>query len=812
MADNINIFDNTAVGTQRLIQATAGVLTLQSTAADPGFSIGPGDTDDFFRLTVSRSSNVVVKLNPDVGDLSLAVLDAAGNLIPTIGTSNNPSALADAAVTNAANPLQPGQTYYIRVSGSEATTVNYTLTVETNPVSRADILWRNISPPGSPDSGANGIWRMNGTQVLSYDNTGVPVDPAWRLAAVGDFNRDGAADYFWQEPTTGTIGTWLMDASGTTVKSFAQIPYNVTGEWYIGGVGDFNGDAGLDIIWRNSNTGLTGVWLMNGTNVASFQPIDYITDTSWLIESVADFNGDSKPDVFYRNSATGENLLWMMDGISFLSAEGNLPSLPIGWSMEGVGDFDGDGDADLLWRDYSTGTNAVWFLNRTEFASGEFLQPLVDPTIYRIAGVITNTLPIDLAGNTPQSNFYIGKLDNTATYADTIGGTDSFDYYVFNLAVGSKIGITAQGTDLSALADIEVLAADGSTVLGSTTATNPNEERLTDLTLNAGSYYVRVRSFSPTSVGYAIAIAAEEQLPVNLRISADPPITTPVTTFRRLDGTTFTSSNAVSVKDPFTFDMDYKVTYAGRPLNEFKVGFFLSKDGVLDAADLRLDLNNDGQSNANDFALITGAQPNTEITRTQRLTLPSKDSPFWIDEGLYNIIIVLDPDNEILEQDPQTGNPAETDNAFAAPIRVRDARRPDLIPENFDVVQPGIVRGNTINLAGAIRNIGTASSDALNTQGTQFTIRFYLSTDQQLSTATDFALTNNISFTPLAAGAQTSIGNNVTATIPTTWGGYNSPPPGNQYYVLMVVNSNGNVQEITDGNLNNVVFDTLVIS
>lgn len=801
MADNINIFDNTAVGTQRLIQATAGVLTLQSTAADPGFSIGPGDTDDFFRLTVSRSSNIIVKLNPDVGDLNLAILDAAGNSIPTIGSTNNPSALADAAVTNAANPLQPGQTYYIRVSGSEAATVNYTLTVETNPISRADILWRNVSPPGSPDSGANGIWRMNGTQVLKYDNTGVPVDPAWRLAAVGDFDRDGAADYFWQEPTTGTIGTWLMDASGTTVKSFAQIPYNVTGEWYVGGLGDFNGDTNLDILWRNSNTGLTGVWLMNGTNVASYTPIDAITEVAWLIESVADFNGDSKPDVFYRNSITGENLLWMMDGISFLSAEGSLPSLPTSWSMEGAGDFDGDGDADLLWRDYATGTNAVWFLNRTAFASGEFLQPLVDPTIYRIAGVISNTLPIDLAGNTPQSNFYIGKLDNTATYADTIGGTDSLDYYVFNLAVGSKVGITATGTGLSASTDIEILSGDGSTVLGSTTATNANEERLTDLTLNAGNYYVRVRSFSPTSIGYAIAIAAEEQLPVNLLF----PTTPPITTIRDLNGTVVDFSNPqtapFSVVNPYSFDLEYKTTYSGRPLSEFKVGFFLSKDGTLDAADLRLDLNNDGQNNAADFALITGTQPNTEIIRTQRLTLPSKDSPFWIDEGPYNIIVVLDPDNEIIEL--ANNNPAEGDNTFATQIRVRDARRPDLIPRNFDVTQSTASRGSVINLTGAVQNIGTAASDTLSQAGVPFIVRFYLSSDQQFSD--NDRLLRTIELPTLAAGAQTSIGSNVTANI------FANDPTG-QSFVLMVIDPNRNVQELTGGDLNNVVFDTITIT
>ncbi len=793
MADN-NIFDNSLTGTQRLIQATAGILTFSNSPTDNSFSIGPGDSDDYYRLTVSRSSNVIVKLYPDGGNLNLAVLDATGNPVPGLAT-NNPSALTDVVVTDAASPLQAGGTYYIRVSGNSTTEINYTLSVETTPVTRADILWRNISPLGSPESGVNGIWRMNGTTLVSAEVIGSPVDPVWRLAAAADFDGDGVEDYFWQETNTGGLGIWLMDGTGTVIKSVAGIPFIVPGEWYIAGVGDFGGDSSLDIVWRNSNTGFTGVWIMNGTSFAAIAEIDYLDNPAWVIEDVADYNGDSKPDFFYRNLVTGQNVLWMMNGTQFESAV-SLPTVALDWRMEGSGDVDGDGDADFFWRNYASGENGVWFMNRTEF-----IQPastsFVDPS-WTIAGILKKVPPIDIAGNAIGSAFYIGKLDNTATYQDTIGPADTQDFYAFNLAIGSKVGVTARGIGLSAATEIDILAADGSTIVGSTTANGANEERLSNLILNPGNYFVRVRSFSSTNIRYTIDIAAEEQLPVNLLF----PTTPPITTFKNLNGSTFTSATAVSVVNPFTFDLEYKVTYTGRPLNEFKVGFFLSKNGILDASDLRLDLNNDGQGNANDFALITGAQPNTEITRTQRLTLPSKDSPFWIDEGLYNIIIVLDPDNEILEQN-QTGNPAENDNTFAAQIRVRDARRPDLIPQNFDVTQSTVSRGSIVNLTGAVRNIGTAASDTLLQAGAPFPVSFYLSTDQQFSRNDRFLRTIQIS--TLAAGAQTSIGSAVTVTIPT------NISPG-QYFILMVIDPDRNLEELTGGELNNVAFDTITIT
>jgi hypothetical protein len=44
----------------------------------------------------------------------------------------------------------------------------------------------------------------------SYRNQTGPVDLAWTIQGVGDFNEDGRADILWRQ-TGGQVAVWLMD-------------------------------------------------------------------------------------------------------------------------------------------------------------------------------------------------------------------------------------------------------------------------------------------------------------------------------------------------------------------------------------------------------------------------------------------------------------------------------------------------------------------------------------------------------------------------------------------------------------------------
>lgn len=814
MADTIS--DNFLLTTERSIQLTTGTLTLQNSPSDSGYSIGPNDSNDYIKFTVGRSSNIVVKLQPQGGDLSLAVLNDQGQPILSRTATNNPNSLADAVVSDPVDPLQPGQTYYIRVSGNTSTDVNYTLSVDAQPVSQADIVWRANDPAGT-----NFIWRMNGVLPISADLAGPPIPQPWRMVGIADFSGDGNPDFLWHEPLSGTVAIWTMDSTSTQITG-VYIQPSVGPTFNVSATSDFNGDGKVDILWREAISGVMATWFMDGTNLSGGTLVDYQPDPNWIPSTaIPNITGDGRQGLVYRNYATGDNVVWLMDGTKFAGST-NLPSRPLGWALVSSGDFNGDGQQDLLWRNFLDGSNDIWFMNGTTSLSSAALPP-VSPSDYSLVGVINKTGSNDLAGNTPDTAFNIGKLDSTATYGDVVGTTDSLDFYKFNLDSPSKVSINvsgASGSNLASRVEFDVLAADGVTVVASVAANGADQKRLTDLLLDTGTYYVRGKSIATGDTRYSISLTGEEQLPVNLFFPVPvPPATTPsVVTFAKTDGTSFTSSQAQSVLTPFTFDLNYNVTYAGRQLNQFEVGFFLSKDGTLDEnADLRLDINNDGVGNANDVAVINNLQPpNSRISLTQRLTLPGKDNPFWIDDGLYNIIVVLDPNKKIAEKDPTTGSPAEGDNNFAAQIRIRDARLPDLVPENFNVTQTAALKGGRVDLSGSVRNIGLASSDTGRPVGTQFEVRFYLSRDNVFD-ASDYQLLTTprpVRLSPIAAGSQSSVPTGLFANLPTVadWLGYSSPQPGNLYYVLMRVDAGSIVNEYTGGAANNFAVDTITIA
>lgn len=806
MADTIS--DNTALSTGRTIQGTAGIQTFTNSGSDTGFSIDASDQNDYFKFTVSRSSNVVLKLLPQGGDLSLSLLNASGNdndLATVLSSTNNPDGMAEAIVSDPIAPLEAGQTYYIRVSGnSPTTTINYTLSIETNPTSRADLLWRNYD---GNSTGANLIWRMDGTSIAGTQSV-LAVSPNWALQAAGDFDGDGNADYLWHDSGSGTLLLWLMDATGGAIRATTSIvPFPLSYDFYVGGLGDFNQDGSLDIVWRSRTSAYTAVWYMDRTAYASGATIDYLPGADWVIEAVSDFNLDGKPDFFYRNTQTGQNTYWLMDGIRFKSAE-NLITVGGAWRMEGAGDFDGDGDADLVWRDYAGGGQLVWFMNQTQYVSAVSLLNV--PTTWAIASVLTNALPPDLAGNAKDAAFATGLLKSTAAYSDTLGPADTDEYYSFTLDVASKVSVKVNGSNISGTSTLQIFSA-ADELKGTATANGADETKLTDALLDPGTYYVKLATTSKQDILYNLELSAQQQvLPVNLFF---PPVTAPdkVTQLKKVDGTPFDSTTPVSVATPFTFDLDYKVTYGDRELSQFEVGFYLSKNGTLDNDDLRLDVNGDSVGDATDVVVISNTTPNTVIQRTQRLTLPDRNSPFWINDGLYSILVVLDPANKITETKPSDGTPAEGDNVFATELKVRDARSPD-ITGTLNVVEDQVQKGGVITLTGLVQNIGAGVSDSQLPIGSKFEVTFYLSKDNIFDN-NDFALDPLLEFDPLDPEASQNFPQTgqqpIVASVPQNWSEYDNLD--GIYYVLMVIDELGTLKEEPSDTTNNVVFDTVRI-
>ena len=67
------------------------------------------------------------------------------------------------------------------------------------------------------------------------------------------------------------------------------------------------------------------------------------------INTPYDLNGDRKGDLIWRNTTTGSTAIWIMNGIVRASV-GFPGGVPLNWQIVGIGDVTGDGKADVIWR------------------------------------------------------------------------------------------------------------------------------------------------------------------------------------------------------------------------------------------------------------------------------------------------------------------------------------------------------------------------------------------------------------------------------------------------------------------------------
>ena len=146
---------------------------------------------------------------------------------------------------------------------------------------RPDILWRH------GQSGQNVLWYMNGTELAS----GTFLTPAslpdvnWKVAGTGDFNRDGQTDILWHHQVSGQVVLWYMNGSVLTSGTFTDPPALPDTRWGIAAVGDYNSDGAPDLVWHNTVSGQAVVWFMNGATLTSgtFTNPSVFPDTNWKL-------------------------------------------------------------------------------------------------------------------------------------------------------------------------------------------------------------------------------------------------------------------------------------------------------------------------------------------------------------------------------------------------------------------------------------------------------------------------------------------------------------------------------------------------
>jgi hypothetical protein len=239
------------------------------------------------------------------------------------------------------------------------------------------ILWHNGS------TGESQIWYMDGHRVtsratvLGQDSNVTFVGLPWRIAGViFDLDAFHRPHVVWHNSATNETQIWYLFnfevKDRQTVLGENGLPDLVGTPWTIVGAQD----SPPGIVWHNGATGEIQYWFMNGHRVSRRGTV-LGEDGSvaqigppWSIVGTGRFNVDSNDDLLWHNSATGETQIWLMSGNrvtgrrTVLGENGRdamLVGLP--WRIAGAGNFDGNANDDIVWHNRDTGETQIWLMN-----------------------------------------------------------------------------------------------------------------------------------------------------------------------------------------------------------------------------------------------------------------------------------------------------------------------------------------------------------------------------------------------------------------------------------------------------------------
>jgi hypothetical protein len=211
--------------------------------------------------------------------------------------------------------------------------------------------------------------------VTSPITSNLPLFPQNGGPHLGDLDGDGTSDVIWTgavmgSPPAGTsyiAATYMMNPGTTVPRSISTVssPTN-----RVMAVGNFDGDwlRRADVLRRSVNgdvsIALAGGGTMSLVNVSG----------DWVIKGVGDFNRDQASDVVWYNTSSGLVSIWEMGSGGIISnpLPGTVPPSQ-GWSIQGIADVDHDGVSDIVWR-HTSSVLSIWMMNADgsvrEFGAG----------------------------------------------------------------------------------------------------------------------------------------------------------------------------------------------------------------------------------------------------------------------------------------------------------------------------------------------------------------------------------------------------------------------------------------------------------
>jgi hypothetical protein len=162
-------------------------------------------------------------------------------------------------------------------------------------------------------------WLMNGATsgATALIRNGTAAPSGWRAVAAADVNRDGYTDIIFQTSARAAM-VWFLNKTNYLATGAFNNGGAANAGWRLAGVGDFNKDREMDLLWQHAD-GRLAAWMMIGTNLVGVVTLrgSETPGVRWRAVGADDRNFDGNVDVLFQHD-TGKFMLWNFDGLNFL--------------------------------------------------------------------------------------------------------------------------------------------------------------------------------------------------------------------------------------------------------------------------------------------------------------------------------------------------------------------------------------------------------------------------------------------------------------------------------------------------------------
>lgn len=133
------------------------------------------------------------------------------------------------------------------------------------------------------------------------------------LAAVRDFDGNGAADLLWRDATGAKLDLWKTGGNPLLSPPIGsvRVASGLASDAAVASTGDYNGDGHVDVLWRYADGRLAISYLRDGV------PIGYVAltaaagDVDRRVAGSVDIGGTAGEEIALQENASG--LIWILD-------------------------------------------------------------------------------------------------------------------------------------------------------------------------------------------------------------------------------------------------------------------------------------------------------------------------------------------------------------------------------------------------------------------------------------------------------------------------------------------------------------------